>query len=58
MGTRVGTDVTLSSLEQAAVGDIDAQNALKLLQGQVSSLSSGKAGATKKDGKYTGLVQD
>ena len=58
MGTRIGTDMTLASLEQAAVGDIDAQNELKLLQGQVSSLSSGKAGAARKDGKYTGLVQD
>lgn len=58
MGTRVGTDVTLSSLEQAAVGDIDAQSALKLIQGQVSSLSSSKAGAATKGQKYTGLVQN
>lgn len=58
MSTQTGTNVDLSTLESAAIGDVEARKALNLLQAEQSSMSSGKAGAAKKGSKVTGLLQD
>ena len=58
MGTQTGTAVGLDAIEQAAIGDKEAGDALQLLSAESKAMSSASVGAARKDKKYTGLVQD
>tara|TARA_B100000214_G_scaffold28092_1_gene18320 strand:- start:1326 stop:2291 length:966 start_codon:yes stop_codon:yes gene_type:complete len=58
MGTQTGTDIGLATLEEAAIGDVEAKKAVNLLGAEAAAMSSGKVGAARKGGKYTGLVQN
>jgi hypothetical protein len=57
LGTQTGTGFDVGTAEAAAVGDAQAQKQLGLLGAQADSMSSMQTGATKKDDKFTGLLE-
>jgi len=57
MATQTGKTTDISTLEEAAVGDVQAMKDIGLLAAESASMSSVKTGATKKDGKVSGLLE-
>ena len=57
MGTQTGSNVSLDTLEAAAIGDRQAQETVGLLGAEAASMSSAKIGARRKDNKTTGLLE-
>tara|TARA_R100000808_G_scaffold3768_3_gene12943 strand:- start:400 stop:1437 length:1038 start_codon:yes stop_codon:yes gene_type:complete len=53
----VGRTLDISTLEEAATGDIDASKKLGLIAAEAASMSSVGTGAAKKDGKVSGLIE-
>ena len=57
MGIQTGSEISLDTLEQAAIGDRTAQETVGLLGAEAAAMSSAKIGAKRKDNKVTGLTQ-
>tara|TARA_R100000458_G_C8251401_1_gene228289 strand:+ start:381 stop:1430 length:1050 start_codon:yes stop_codon:yes gene_type:complete len=57
MAQQTGREFSIETLESAAIGDVEATKELGLLAGEQKGLSSIRAGAAKKDGKTTGLLE-
>ena len=53
----IGKDLDIKTLEEAALGDISAQNIIKRTEAQLQSEGGMTLGAAKKDGKVTGLIE-
>lgn len=54
----IGRDVNLSTLEEAALGDVRMINRLKRYESEYMSTQGRQLGAVKKDDKITGLIED
>lgn len=54
----IGRDVNLSTLEEAALGDVRMINRLKRYESEYMSKQGRQLGAVKKDDKITGLIED
>ena len=57
MGIQTGSEISLDTLEQAAIGDRTAQETVGLLGAEAAAMSSARIGAKRKDNKVTGLTQ-
>jgi len=57
MATQTGRTSDISTLESAAIGNVQAQKDIGLLTAEAASMSSMQAGAAKKDGKVSGLLE-
>jgi len=57
LGKQTGSEIGISTIEQAAMGDVESREQVQLLSAEGQSLSSVKVGASKKDRKYTGLIE-
>ena len=58
MATQTGRTSDISTLESAAIGNVQAQKDIGLLTAEAASMSSMQAGAAKKDGKVSGLLEN
>ena len=47
----------ISTIEEAAIGDVEAAKEIGLLAAETASMSTVQAGAAKKDGKVSGLLE-
>ena len=53
----VGRDLGISTIEEAALGDVESARRLQRITGEIESQSGIRAGARKKDDKVTGLTE-
>lgn len=57
MAARTDRQFDLGTVESAGIGDVEAAKELGLIAAETASMSSVQAGAKKKDGKVTGLLE-
>ena len=53
----IGRDLGIETLEQATLGNTQAQQTLTRIESELMSQQGIQLGATKKDGKVTGLIE-
>ncbi len=52
----IGRDLGIETLEQASLGNVQAQQRLTRIESELMSKQGVQLGAVKKDGKITGLT--
>ena len=57
MARQTDRTMDISTLEEAAIGDVQAMKDIGLLAAESASMSSVQTGAAKKDGKVSGLLE-